>query len=358
MAGAMPLRRNHAKTRRNKRERKINAKQTTKSKNVTHRKRVGRRIGRRVGKRSGKGGVTLPTPRRVPPVLLNKATECGKARLPRQYASNCWLNACVTSFFASQRMSAANLPMREHLHHPQSIASLFLSPKMKADLRGLSKVIEAIPLGEIKHEYSTAALINGLLAIDKEGLTTPRNRLGASVGRSHNPLWMYSALTKLLLPGTFQILKCDLTDKTGIVHESLDSALDASLIYNASPINDSPIQPQVLFIEAGQETAESAVREALLSAIAAENVLAAKGFDWRLDSVVMLDSTNSHFGGIVTCAGVPHSYDGMTGAKLHPKHSWKEIVEQFRGRKIPTPAPQDFKYNIHTGYTIFAFVRA
>jgi hypothetical protein len=355
----MPLRRNHGKTPRNKTKRKISGKQITKSKNVTYRKRVERRIGRRVGKRSGKGGVRLPTPAHVVPVLLNRPAQCGKARLPRQYASNCWLNACITSFFASQGMSAASLPLRERLHHPRSIPPLYFSSQMEQDLRQLSKVIEAIPSGQIKHEYSTAALIRGLLAIDKEGFTTPRNRLGAPVGRSHNPLFMYSALAKLLLPNSFQILKCDLTDKTGIVHESLDIALDASNIYNGlrSP-SVTRIEPQVLFIEAGQETAESAVRQQLLASIAAENVLQAGGLGWRLDSVVMLDTTNSHFGGIVTCGGIPHSYDGMTGATLHPKHSWKRVVEQFRGRKIPTPAPEDFKYNIHNGYTIFAFVRA
>jgi hypothetical protein len=255
-------------------------------------------------------------------------------------------------------MSAAGIPLRLILQHPQSNKTHYLTSQMKEDLRRLSKVIEAIPAGLIKHEYSTTALINGLLAIDKEGLTTPRNRLGAAVGRSHNPLWMYSALTKLLLPNRFQILKCDLTDKTGIVHESVDSVLNAANIYNGTPGVPVRIQPEVMFVEAGQETAESAVRQELLSAIAAENVLQARGLAWRLDSIVMLDSTNSHFGGIVTCAGVPHSYDGMTGAKLHPKHSWQRVVEQFRGRKIPTPAPQDFKYNIHTGYTIFAFVRA
>ena len=355
----MPLRQNHGKTRRNKTKRTINGKQTAKSKNVTHRKRSGRRIGRRVGKRSGKGGVRLSTPAQIVPVLLNKPAQCSKARLPRQYATNCWLNACITSFFASQGMSAASLPLRDQLHNPQSIPPLYFSSQMKDDLRQLSKVIEAIPSGEIKHEYSTAALIRGLLVIDEEGFTTPRNRLGAAVGRSHNPLFMYSALAKLLLINRFPILKCDLTSKTGVVHESLDIALNASNIYNGlrSP-SATPIEPQVLFIEAGQETAESAVRQELLAAVSAENVLQARGLGWRLDSVVMLDTTNSHFGGIVTCGGIPHSYDGMTGAKLHPKKSWKHIVDQFRGRKIPTPAPEDFKYNIHTGYTIFAFVRA
>jgi hypothetical protein len=229
---------------------------------------------------------------------------------------------------------------------------------MEQDLRGLSKVIEAIPSGDIKHEYSTAALIRGLLAIDKGGFTTPRNRLGAPVGRSHNPLFMYSALTKLLMPNTFPILKCDLTDGTGIAHESLGTAIDASNIYNATTEHSTNVEPQVLFIEAGQETADSPVRQEVLAAIADGKVLAGKGFNWQLDSVVMLDTTNSHFGGIVTCAGVPHSYDGMTGATLHPKHSWKRVVEQFRGRKIPTPAPEDFEYNIHTGYCIFAFVRS
>ena len=355
----MPVRRTYGKTRRNKPNPKKRSKRNARRKNATHRKRVGRLIGRRVDKRSGKGGVTLPTPAQVLPILLDKPAQCGKARLPRQHASNCWLNACVTSFFASQGMSEASLRLREHLHHPRSIAPLFLSPQMREDLRGLSKVIEAIPSGEIKHEYSTAALMKGLLAIDKEGLTTPRNRLGAPIGRSHNPLFMYSALAKLLMHNRFPILKCDFTDETGVVHESLDAALDASNIYNGlrSP-SATRIEPQVLFIEAGQETTESPVRRELLSAIAAGDVLEAKGFNWRLDSVVMLDTTNSHFGGIVTCAGVPHSYDGMTGARLHPKGSWKNVVESFRGRKIPTPAPQDFKYNIHNGYTIFAFVRS
>ena len=119
----------------------------------------------------------------------------------------------------------------------------------------------------------------------------------------------------------------------------------------------TPFRSKVMFIEAGQETAETIARQELLDVIANETKIRARGVEWCLDSLVMLDTSNSHFGGILTCGNKPHSYDGMTGAKLYPKESWQVVVNQFKDRKIPTPAPQDFKYNIHTGYTIFAFVR-
>ena len=324
----------------------------------TQRKRTGRRVGKGTTKEMPRA--EPPTPVSITKTLLSRPAQCNKARLPRQYASNCWLNACITSFFASEGMSAAGMQLRRLLQEPHTNQSHHLTSQMKGDLRRLSKVIEAIPLGRVEQEYSTATLINGLLTIDREGLTTPRNRLGAVVGRSHNPLWMYSALAKLLLPGRFQILKCDLTDQTGLVHPSLQAALDTATLYNTPLQSTTPPRAEVLFIEAGQETGETKARRELLDAIATGRELrvGTGTAGWRLDSVVMLDTTNSHFGGVVTCAGVPHSYDGMTGAMLHPKHSWKRVVEQFRGRKIPTPAPEDFEYNIHTGYCIFAFVRS
>ena len=356
----MPQRRKQRKAQRSPTRRKRVTAPGTSSRHRTQRKRVGRQVRTREGQGDGKASTEPPTPAFIAKRLLGSPAQCAEARLPRQYASNCWLNACITSFFASEGMSVGGRTLRRLMQEPRTVQSRSdrLTAQMKADLRRLSKVIEAIPTGRIEREYSTATLINGLLAIDGEGLTTPRNRLGAAVGRSHNPLWMYSALAKLLLPGRFPILKCDLTDRTGLVHTSLAASLTAAALYNAPPRSAAMPKPRALFIEAGQETGASEARRELLDMVASGRTLRAGGVSWQLDSIVMLDTTNSHFGGIVTCAGRPHSYDGMTGAKLHPKGSWKNVVESFRGRKIPTPAPQDFKYNIHNGYTIFAFVRS
>lgn len=296
----------------------------------------------------------LRTVNKVEFSLLNSAAQCRRARLPRQYASNCWLNACITSFFASQGMSAVGRPLRLMLRYPERAKrAAGLTPAMKFDLRRLAKVIESIPTGRIGVEYSTAALISGLLAIDRGGLTTPRNKLGAPAGQGHNPIWMYSALAKLLLPGKFDIIKCDLTHKLG-VYNSLEAALDNADLYNFSA-SGAPLG-RVLFIEAGNETAESSARDQLLRIISNGEELKARGVGWKLDSVVMRDTLDNHFGGIVTCDAKPHSYDGMTGSELHRKQSWRQVVDQFKGRKIPTPSRDQFKYNIHTGYTIFAFV--
>lgn len=354
----MPQRRKHGKAQRSITTRRRSTNSYCSGKRRTQRKRVSRRVNCREGQGKAKVSTEPPTPASVAVSLLRSPAQCARARLPRQHASNCWLNACITSFFASEGMSVAGLPLRRLMQEPRATQRLRLTPRMKGDLRRLSKVIEAIPSGLIESEYSTATLINGLLAIDGGGLTTPRNRLGAEVGRSHNPLWMYSALAKLLLPNSFLILKCDLTERTGEVHGSFDAALSVAELYNAPSGSAALSRARVLFVEAGQETGGSKARRELLDAAATGRALQTEGGSWRLDSVVMLDTSNSHFGGVVTCAGTPYSYDGMTGSELHPKTAWKNVVNSFRGRKIPTPAPQDFKYNIHNGYAIFAFVRA
>lgn len=259
------------------------------------------------------------------------------------------------SFFVSEKMSKASKPIRQAMLKPSSSISNVLTPLMRRDLRQIALVINAVPKGILTPKYSTAALIPGLNAIDKQGLTTPRNRLGAAKGQAHNPLWFYSAISQLLLPDDFQILKCDLTKQCSVPHDTLESAIMAGEVYNGQS-NSQNIE--VIMIEAGQETAHSKPRKQLLELISGEKSFKARGRDWVLDSVAMLDTTNSHFGGVITCNGKPHTFDGITGSRLHQKSSWKTIVELFKGvgRKIPTPSPEDFEYNIHTGYSVFAFV--
>lgn len=274
---------------------------------------------------------------------------CKRMRVPRQHAANCWLNAAVMSLFVSAGMHRATKPLREVLASPPK----HLPPALRRDLRQLGLVIHSVPLGILTQQYSTAQLIPALQTADKAGLTTPLNRLGAAPGQAHNPAWFFTALVSLLHPLKYSIARVDLSTPDGKPYASLDQALVTGTRVNAAHNSSSP---HVLLIEAGQETAGTQVRSDLDEAIDACRTIRAFGRQWRLDSIAMLDTTDTHFGGVITCGNTPHAYDGMTGSRLHPKKSWPQVMGQLVDRPIPTPSREEFRYDVRTGYVVFAFV--
>ncbi len=270
-------------------------------------------------------------------------------RVPRQHAANCWLNAAVMSLFVSEGMHRATKPLREALVSPPH----HLPEALRRDLRQLGLVIHSVPLGILTQQYSTAKLIPALVAADRRGLTTPRNRLGAPQGQAHNPAWFFTALASLLQPLEYSVRRIDLSKPNGQPHATLAAALATGTFENATHNSSTP---RVLLIEAGQETAGSAVRSELNNAVAGGKPLRTLGKLWRLDSIAMLDTSDSHFGGVITCNTTPHTYDGITGSRVHDKRTWRQVMDQLVNRPIPTPSREEFRYDARTGYVVFAFV--
>ena len=271
---------------------------------------------------------------------------CKRMRVPRQHGANCWLNAAIMSLFVSQGMRGATRAVKTALVDPRK----GIPGKLRPELRQLALAIHSVPLGVLTPEYSTAALIPAMRSADAAGLTTPRNRLGAPAGKAHNPIWFFTALASLLHPSKYTIGRVDLTQPSGKPYRDLESALAGAHRANGKAM------PQVLIIEAGQETSGTRPRLELTQRIASGQTLTAFGGHWTLDSLIMLDTTDSHFGGVITCGGTPHTYDGMTGSRLHPKGSWREVMDRLVGRPIPTPSREEFRYDVRTGYVAFTFV--
>jgi hypothetical protein len=298
-----------------------------------------------------KRAVRSPRTRRGQSLRATRAI-CKRMRVPRQHSSNCWLNAALMSFFTSEGMHSATRAIRAALVDPPRN----IPTKLRRELRQLGLVIHSIPKGILTPQYSTAQLIPTLNAADRAGLTTPRNRLGAPQGDAHNPVWFFTALASLLLPLEYSVARVDLSRPGGSgVHPDLSAALAVPTRHNAT--HKTP-PPRVLLIEAGQESAGSRARMELTAAVAAGRSIAALGRKWVLDSLTILDASDTHFGGVITCAAEPHTYDGITGSRVHPKRSWKEIMERLVNKPIPTPSREEFRYDVRTGYVTFAFVPA
>lgn len=288
---------------------------------------------------------------RLPGTPADSKAACARIRVPRQHVANCWLNAAVMSFFVSTGMHASTRMLQEAMIDPPQR----IPHRLRSELRQLALIIRSIPLGILPPKYSTEQLIPVLNAADKAGLTTPSNRLGAPSGQAHNPVWFFTALSTLLHPHKFEIGRVDLTRTDGKPHINLTAALRDGKRRNGDDAARG--SPRVLLIEAGQESAGTRARLELAAAVSrAGSSVRAFGRKWKLDSVIMLDTGDSHFGGVVTCGGVPQTYDGMTGALLHPKGSWRQVMAHLVNRPIPTPSRQEFRYDVQTGYVVFAFV--
>lgn len=294
---------------------------------------------------------STPLARRVLRTRRNPSNQavCKRMRVPRQHAANCWLNAAVMSLFVSAGMHRATKPLCEALASPPK----HLPPGLRRDLRQLGLVIHSVPLGILTQQYSTAKLIPALVAADRRDLTTPRNRLGAPQGQAHNPAWFFTALASLLQPLEYSVRRVDLSKPNGQPHTTLEAALTTGISENAAHNSSTP---HVLLIEAGQETADSAVRFELNDLVASGKELRTLGRQWRLDSIAMLDTSDSHFGGVITCNDTPHTYDGITGSSVHDKRTWRQVMDQLVNRPIPTPSREEFRYDVRTGYVVFAFV--
>lgn len=226
---------------------------------------------------------------------------------------------------------------------------------LRPELRQLGLVIHSIPKGILTPQYSTANLIPALNAADRAGLTTPRNRLGAPQGAAHNPVWFFTALASLLLPLEYSVGRVDLSRSGGGTYSDLASALASGKLLNNGDSKRN-CSGRVLFIEAGQESAGSRARIELTAEVVAGRPIKALGCNWVIDSLTLLDTSDSHFGGVITCASEPHTYDGITGGQVHPKRSWKDIMEGLVNKPIPTPSREEFRYDINTGYVTFVFV--
>lgn len=288
---------------------------------------------------------------RLPGTPADSKAACARMRVPRQHVANCWLNAAVMSLFVSTGMHASTRLLQEAMIDPPRR----IPHQLRSELRQLALIIRSVPLGILPPRYSTEQLIPALNAADKAGLTTPSNRLGAPKGQAHNPVWFFTALSTLLHPHKFEIGRVDLTRTDGKPHTDLAAALRDGKRRNGDGATRGP--PRVLLIEAGQESAGTRPRLELAAAVSRTgSSVRAFGRKWKLDSVIMLDTGDSHFGGVVTCGGVPQTYDGMTGALLHPKESWRQVMTQLVNRPIPTPSRQEFRYDVQTGYAVFAFV--
>jgi len=296
-------------------------------------------------------GSGISTTERLPITPADSKAACARMRVPRQHVANCWLNAAVMSFFVSSGMHASTRSLQEAMIDPPRR----IPHPLRTELRQLALIIRSVPLGILPPRYSTEQLIPALNAADIAGLTTPRNRLGAPKGQAHNPVWFFTALSTLLHPHNFEIGLVDLTRTDGKPHTDLGAALRDGNRKNGDGANGG--SPQILLIEAGQESAGTRPRLELAAAISRAGAsVRAFGRKWKLDSAIMLDTGDSHFGGIVTCGGVPQTYDGMTGALLHPKESWRQVMKQLVNRPIPTPSLREFRYDVQTGYVVFAFV--
>jgi hypothetical protein len=280
---------------------------------------------------------------------LSGVKLCKRMRVPRQHSANCWLNAAIMSLFVSNGMHRATAPIRHALINPPQT----LAPTLRRELRQLGLAIHSVPLGILGEQYSTAKLIPALVAADRAGLTTPRNRLGAPQGTAHNPVWFFTALASLLLPLEYSIRHVDLSKPGGKPYPDLKTALAVGTHRNATH-NSAP--PHLLLIEAGQETADTKVRTELSNAITSSGTIRALGRRWRIDSIAMLDTTDSHFGGVITCNATPHTYDGITGSHVHDKRTWREVMDRLVNHPIPTPSREEFRYDVRTGYVVFAFV--
>jgi hypothetical protein len=168
-------------------------------------------------------------------------------------------------------------------------------------------------------------------------------------------VWFFTALASLLLPLEYSVGRVDLSRSGGGTYSDLASALASGKLLNNGDSKRN-CSGRVLFIEAGQESAGSRARIELTAEVVAGRPIKALGCNWVIDSLTLLDTSDSHFGGVITCASEPHTYDGITGGQVHPKRSWKDIMEGLVNKPIPTPSREEFRYDINTGYVTFVFV--
>ena len=247
----------------------------------------------------------------------SKLLDCSNIVTPLQIQSNCWFNTMFMTFFISDKGRKFFRFFRQMMITGKKMGGKNITPvKLRRTFFLLNASIEACynkktRIDPIKRTNWTLALdTNNIIQYIYDSIpASANNRAIVKPGELNNPLSYYKSIIHYL------------GDNSVIIHEiSIGSAEDVIKYRKLfqTGFREPNSTPDIIAMHVMDS--ESKKMEKPLS-------FSYNGSKYVLDSVVVRDTSTSHFCAVLTCNNVEYGYDGASFSRITP-FKWKDLLNK------------------------------
>lgn len=276
-------------------------------------------------------------------VLLNnfassEIIQCNALTMPAQRHANCWFNCMFAAFFVSDKGRKFMRAFRQLMIEGKLLNGVIVRPQnLRHALLLLNMAIEACYGGPGGHDI--AINTNNIIAAVYRAI--PRKFSGIKDIDAHgNPYYFYTDL--------FDYLNAGVKNASRMVSYKYSDSVTAffnGMTYSSNPADIVVIQ----LTDTGAEERANAydfINKPLMVKIK-------RGYTYNLDSVVIRDTTGSHFCACIHCNGEEYTYDGAVTSSL-VKDAW---TKRYNTRESWSIDGSNKKWNFTDGYMLAFYYR-
>jgi hypothetical protein len=263
---------------------------------------------------------------------------CDSLIMPAQRHANCWFNCMFTTFFVSDKGRKFMRFFRQLMIEGKTLSGAVVRPKtLRNALLLLNLAIEACYGGPAGHDV--AINTNNIIAAVYRSI--PRKYPGIKNIDAHgNPYYFYIDLLTYLNAG-----EKDAPKMVSYKYEDSVSAFFKGILSEKKPADVIVIQ----LTDTGAEERANAsdfTNKPL-------TVTSKQGITYVLDSVVVRDTSGSHFCACIHCDGMEYTYDGAVTSQL-VKDDWSK---RYNSPKSWGIEGSQLKWNFTDSYMLAIYYR-
>ena len=298
-----------------------------------------------------------------------KLIPASKITAPLQYLSNCWFNSGFMVTFISDKGREFNRSFRQSMIEGKIIGKngnkVEIPKKLRNALGYFAIAIDACLRGDvIMHKLNTNHLLLSIYkAIPKSKL--PIDIRESKLDKASNPIPYYKALYSYLYgnsSGAFPIKYIELYNRPS-TKEELDfkKVLEPHLFYNY-------FNPPDLYVIEIFNNEKNMKKEPDLSKQIINKPLQLKigDVEYKLDSTLVRDITDSHMCATLTYGGKQYGFDGESLHRMDP-FSWKKYLNKnkkwsfkgsvWKGKGLAGKDGSQVYWNYRDGYQVLYYYR-
>ena len=270
--------------------------------------------------------------------LLSKTPiECDKIIAPKQYQANCWMNTFFMAWFISDKGRKFNRWFRETMIRGVDPNGREISKKLKKPLWLLNKMIDASLRGfsiDSGMRYADSMDTNDIIRSIHRAVSKKSNVVKTKA--ASNPLTFYRELYNLI-SGDFM--------PWGTITMRATQGLKKAITSQLLEWTSQNILPKVIFLIFYDDMSDQIKPKQ----IKFDNKI------YKLDAVIIRNTTRHHFSACITCNKKEYVFDGESysamqpfnwGEKLNKNEEWR-FAEQY-----------NVYFNFKKGYQILMYYQS
>ena len=273
----------------------------------------------------------------------SETIKCSKIIGPLQRNSNCWFNSFFMNFFISDKGRKFFKRFRQCMILGTSFDNKPISnTKLKKPLFLLNMAIEAsYNSGELPEKVALGSLMNtnNIINLIYNSLTNKEkinNRYLKNSRNANNPVNYYMGLTNLLNKDSINILELELDHKFDIQKQFKEE-------FKFDKI------PEIIIVNIYDD--DSKIMKNKKKSFTINNI------DYKLDSVVLRDTSQQHFCSLITCNKKDYAFEGSSFKRISP-FKWKHLLNKNAHFSFDGLASQlDMAWNFRKGYQQLFYYR-